>query len=108
MTKATYRVCHEIEVRERCSKVCTIDIGLPRAFRKKQTMATGTKDINGVVSRQIGQAHWQYGLTLTKDTWTAPKVGIAIFFIHGVHSSVGDNVTLIPSTTITILDWPKC
>jgi hypothetical protein len=84
----TYRMRHEIQVWKCRSKIGSIDIGLPCTLWKKETMTTGTKYINGIVSWQIRQSHWQHWLTLTKDLWTSPKRCCTILFIHCVHSSI--------------------
>jgi hypothetical protein len=67
-------------------------------------MTSRTKDIDSVVSRQISQTHWQYGLALTKDTRTPPEMGIPILFIHGMHSSVRDNIPVNEAHVVVQLE----
>lgn len=86
--RETYRMRHEIEMRKGCSKICPINVGLACTFGKKEAVTTGAENINGVVARQIRQAHWQYRLALTEYTGASAEMCVAIFFIHGVHSSV--------------------
>ena len=85
-------MCHEIQVRKGGSKISAVNVGLSGALGEEQTVATRAKYIDSVVSRQVGQTHGQYGLSLAKHMGTSAKMGVAILFIHGVHAPVGDNI----------------
>jgi hypothetical protein len=86
-------------MRKCCSKVGAIDVRLPRALWEEESMTSGTKDIDCVVSRQIGKSYWQYWLTLAKNTWASSKRRLPILFIHCVHPSIRNNVAEIILTT---------
>jgi serine protease inhibitor ecotin len=47
---ATYRMRHEIQVWKSGSKVRSIDIRLPGTLGEKETVAAGTKDVDGIIS----------------------------------------------------------
>jgi hypothetical protein len=46
----TYRMRHEIQMWKCGSKVRSIDIRLPGTLGEKETVASGTKDVNGIIS----------------------------------------------------------
>lgn len=92
--RRTYRVCQQIEMRKGGSKIRSVDIGLSGTLWKKQSVTTGTKDIDSIVAGQIRKADWQDRLALAKDSGTSSKRGRPIFFVHGMHSTVRHNVSL--------------
>jgi hypothetical protein len=79
-------------MREGRTKVGTVNVSLSSAFGEEQAVASWAEYVDGVISRQIGQAHRQDRLTLTKNSWTSPKGRCSIFFIHGVHPSIRNNI----------------
>ena len=44
------RMCHEIQMRKGGAEVRPIDVGLACGFGEEETVATGTKDVDGVVA----------------------------------------------------------
>ena len=79
---------------ERCSKVGSINIGLPGGFGEEETMATRTEHINGIIPGQIRESHWQNGLPLAKHSRTASKRSRPVLFIHGMHTTICQNVAV--------------
>jgi hypothetical protein len=73
-------------------KVGPVNVRLPGRFGKVETMAARTKDIDGIVAGQVGQADRQDRLPLTKYMRTAAKVRQSVLLVHGVHPAVGDNI----------------
>lgn len=89
---------HQVQVGKGGAKIGSIDIGLSGALGEEQTVAPRTKDIHGVISRQVRQADRQHGLPLAKYMRTPAKSGSSIFLIHCMHSTVGDDVPGIMRT----------
>ena len=56
--KISYRVRHQIEVRECSPKIGTINIGLPCALGKKESMTSRTEYIHRVIPGQIRKTNW--------------------------------------------------
>jgi hypothetical protein len=83
---------HEVQVGEGRAKIRAVNIGLSCRLGKVQAVTSRTKHINRVVAGQIGQSDGQHWLTLTKNVGTTTKMAHAVFFVHGVHAPIGDNV----------------
>jgi hypothetical protein len=83
---------NEIQMWKGRSKVGSINIRLSGTLGEKETMTARTKDIDGIVSRRIRQAHGQYGLALAKHVWTPSKRSSSVFLVHGMHTSVRKNI----------------
>lgn len=79
---------------KRGPKVSSVNIGLSSAFREKEAMTAWTKDVHRVIAWQIRQTHWQDWLALAKNVRAATKVCHAVFFVHGMHASIGNNVAV--------------
>jgi hypothetical protein len=74
------------------SKIGAVNVGLPCALWEEKPMTAGTEYIYSVVPRKIRQSYWKHRLTLAKHMWTSPKGSRTILFIHGVHSSIRNNI----------------
>jgi hypothetical protein len=83
---------HEIQMWKSGPKVSSVDIRLPGALGEKETVTAGTKDVDGIISRQIRQANGQYGLALAKNVWTSSKGRRSVFLVHGVHASIRHDI----------------
>ena len=78
-----------------CTKVGAVDIGLSGRLWKEESMTPWTKDIDSVISGQIGQPHGQDWLSLTKDVGAPTEMRQSILFVHGVHATVRNNVPVV-------------
>lgn len=87
-------------MRERRPKVGTIDICLARAFWEEKSMASWTKYVDRVVSRKIRKSNRKDGLSLAKYTRATSKGCRSIFLVHGMHASVGNNITVVELSSI--------
>lgn len=56
-------------------------------------MAAWTKDVNGVVSGEVGESYGEDWLALAEDMGASSKGCRSVLFVHGVHSPVCDNVS---------------
>lgn len=76
------------------AKVGPVNVRLPGALGKIQTVAARTKHIDGKIAWHVRETNRQNGLPLTKDVGAATEMSHAIFFVHSVHASVGSNVAI--------------
>ena len=66
-------------------------------------MASWTENVHCVVSGQIRQSYRKHRLSLTKDVGASSESSGSILFVHGMHSSIGDNVAVIDDIGETVL-----
>jgi hypothetical protein len=88
-------------VRERRSEIGPINVGLSRALGKKESVTPWTKDVDCEIARQIGQTDGKHGLALTEYVWTAAKMCHSILFIHGMHASIRNDITVPQAKSLT-------
>lgn len=88
----TYRVGHQVQVREGGAEVGAVDVGLPGGLGKVQAVAPGTEHVHGVVPGHVAQADRQDGLALAEDVRAPAKGGHSVLFVHGVHPPVRNDV----------------
>jgi hypothetical protein len=89
-------------MRKRSPKVGSINICLPCTFWEKEAMTPGTKYIDGVIPRQIRETHRKDWLPLAENVWTTAKGCGSVFFVHCVHSAIGDNIPAVVNTAINV------
>ena len=88
-----FGVRHEVEVREGCAEVRSVDVGLTGGLGVEEIVAFGAEDVDGVVAGEVGEAAGEDRLTLAEDPGAAPEGSELVFFVHGVHPAVGDDIS---------------
>ena len=66
-------------MRERSSKVSTIDRAVPRGFGRVNVFASTTIELDGFFVRDVGETDGEERLRLAENARTSPKVRSLVF-----------------------------
>lgn len=68
----------EHDVVEGCAEVGTVDGTVSRGLGVVDILAPSTIELDRLLVRDVGLAHWQEGMRMTEDAWALSEVGFLI------------------------------